>query len=430
MYIVSVTLLLLLVGSAMYVAAALGILGFTLSEMYSSYPLLRGIGELTWGASTDFVLLAVPMFVMMGELLLRSGVTEAMYKAFDKWLGHIPGGLMHANIAACAMFSATSGSSVATAATIGTVSIPNMRTFNYSPPLFLGSIAAGGTLGILIPPSINMILYGVLSDTSVADLYLAAFIPGALLAGLFFLTIWAICWFQPSLSGGIEKAPLEERISTLIHLVPPMLLFMIVVGSIYLGWATPTEAAALGVVASLLYALAGRKLTFQGLLRAFEGTVRTTSMVMLIVIAALFVNFVFSTIGFTSALVGVVNALDWSPVYVMLAIVAIYLLLGCFVETLTLMIATTPIVVPIIINLGYDPVWFGVVFVMLIEAALITPPIGMNLFVVQSVRGSGPFRDVIVGSLPFLIMIMLAILLLIGFPDLALWLPSVFAGVK
>lgn len=428
MYLVSVSLLLLLVGSAMYVAAALGILGYTLSELYSSYPLLRGIGELTWGASTDFVLLAVPMFVLMGELLLRSGVTEAMYKAFDKWLGHIPGGLMHANIAACAMFSATSGSSVATAATIGTVSIPNMRTFNYSPPLFLGSIAAGGTLGILIPPSINMILYGVLSDTSVAELYLAAFIPGLILAGLFFFIIWAICWYRPSLSGGLEKAPLNERLSSLIHLVPPMLLFMIVVGSIYLGWATPTEAAALGVVASLLYAMARRRLTVAGLLRAFEGTVRTTSMVMLIVIAALFVNFVFSTIGFTSALVDVVTGLDWAPVYVIVAIVLIYLLLGCFVETLTLMIATTPIVVPIVVNLGFDPVWFGVVFVMLIEAALITPPIGLNLFIVQSVRGSGPFRDVIIGSLPFLGMISVAVFLLVGFPELALWLPSKLMG--
>src|SRR5690606_25387848 len=162
-------------------------------------------------------------------------------------------------------------------------------------------------------------------------------------------------------SGGLEKAPLNERLSSLIHLVPPMLLFMIVVGSIYLGWATPTEAAALGVVASLLYAMARRRLTVAGLLRAFEGTVRTTSMVMLIVIAALFVNFVFSTIGFTSALVDVVTGLDWAPVYVIVAIVLIYLLLGCFVETLTLMIATTPIVVPIVVNLGFDPVWFGVV---------------------------------------------------------------------
>lgn len=426
MFVLAGLLLLVLVGSAMHVAASLGILGFTLAELYSSFPLLRGLGELTWSASTDFVLLAVPMFVLMGELLLRSGVTEAMYKAFDKWLGHVPGGLMHANVAACALFSATSGSSVATAATIGTVSIPNMKTYNYGAPLFLGSIAAGGTLGILIPPSINMILYGVLSDTSVSDLYLAAFIPGMMLASLFFVAIWLLCRFRPSLSGGVKSAPWDERLASLINLVPPLVLFMVVVGSIYLGWATPTEAAALGVVASLLYAMARRKLTLQALLRAFEGTVRTTSMVMLIVIAALFVNFVFSTIGFTSALIDLVNNLDWAPLYVLLAIVVMYLLLGCVVETLTLMIATTPIVVPIIINLGYDPIWFGVVFVILIEAALITPPIGMNLFIVQSVRGAGPFRDLIVGTLPFLGMMVFSIILLIIFPEIALWLPSMF----
>lgn len=426
MLLTTVLLLAVLIGSALYVAAALGILGFALAEVYSPFPLLRGLGELTWGASTDFLLLAVPMFVLMGELLLRSGLTEEMYAALDKWVGHIPGGLMHTNVAASALFAATSGSSIATAATIGTVSIPNMRKRGYSPPLFLGSIAAGGTLGIMIPPSINMILYGVLSDTSVPELYLAAFLPGLLLAGLFFLAVFLACWYRPELGGGTQRSTWPARLRALVHLLPPLLLFLLVVGSIYVGWATPTEAAALGVVASLGLAAARRQLNATVLLRAFEGTIRTTSMVMLIVVAALFVNFVISTIGLTDLVVSTATSLAWSPTMMMLAIIALYLVLGCFVETLTLMIATTPIVVPIVVSLGYDPVWFGVVFVLLIEAALITPPIGMNLFVVQSVRGGGPFRDVVVGAIPFLGMMLVMIGLLMLLPELALWLPQLF----
>jgi tripartite ATP-independent transporter DctM subunit len=429
MLLTAAILLLVLVGSALHVASALGILGIVLSELYSPFPLIKALGELMWSACSDFILLAVPMFILTGELLLRAGVTERMYGALDKWVGRFPGGLMHTNIAASAIFAATSGSSVATAATIGTVSMPNMRRHGYNPALFLGTIAAGGTLGILIPPSINMIIYGVLSETSVPELYLAAFIPGFMLAALFSVAVWVICIIRPALGGRPSPRPtMVERIVSLIHLGPPLLLFFLVVGSIYAGLATPTEAASLGVVASVILALVNRRLTVAVLLRAFEGTVRTTAMVMLIVIAALFVNFVMSTLGLTDTVIAAVGHLDWPPLAVLLMIIAAYLVLGCFVETLTLMIATTPIIVPIIVKLGYSPIWFGVVFVILIEAALITPPIGMNLFVVQSVRGSGPFRDVVQGATPFLVMMLVLIAMLIAVPDLALWLPRALAG--
>ena len=429
MLLTAVILLLVLIGSGIHVASALGLLGVGLSEIYSPFPLLKALGELMWSASSDFILLAVPMFILTGELLLRSGVTERMYEALDKWVGGFPGGLMHTNIAASAIFAATSGSSVATAATIGTVSMPNMRKHGYNPALFLGTIAAGGTLGILIPPSINMVIYGVLSETSIPQLYLAAFIPGFLLAALFSVAVWVICVARPAMSGHpAPRASLAERLHSLVHLGPPLLLFLLVVGSIYAGIATPTEAASLGVVAALVLALVNRRLSLAVLLRAFEGTVRTTAMVMLIVIAALFVNFVMSTLGVTDAVVAAVGLLDWPPLAIMLMIIGVYLLVGCFVETLTLMIATTPIIVPIVTKLGYSPIWFGVVFVILIEAALITPPIGMNLFVVQSVRGQGPFRDVVRGALPFLFMMLVLIGLLLAVPDLALWLPRVLGG--
>lgn len=426
MILVALTLLLLLIASGLYVAVALGLLGALMAEFYSPFPVFRAIGEIAWSSSTNFLLLSIPMFIMMGELLMRSGISKAMYDALDKWVGRIPGGLMHTNIAASAAFAATSGSSLATAATIGTVSIPQIELRGYNPALFLGSIAAGGTLGILIPPSINLILYGSLSDTSVSDLYLAALIPGIILSAMFMGMIFVACVIWPDLGAKSDRAPLRERLVHLVHLLPPILIFLLVVGSIYLGWATPTEAASLGVVASFLLAIWHRRLTFEVMLRVFEGTVRTTSMVMLIVLAALFLNFVMSTIGLTDLVIRSVSALDWPPIGVLLAIVGLYLILGCFIETLTLMIATTPLIVPVIKNLGYDPVWFGVVFVILIEVALITPPIGMNLFIVQSTRGHGPFRDVAFGALPFVAVMIAFIGVMILYPDLALMLPRSF----
>ena len=423
-------LLLLFIASSLYVGAAIGLLGASLSSLYSSLPLMRGVGEMAWGTSSDFTLVAVPMFILMGEMLLRSGLAEKMFDALDKWVGHIPGGLMHTNIAAATLFAATSGSSVATAATVGTVSIPNMEKHGYKPALFLGSIAAGGTLGILIPPSINMVLYGALSETSVSDLYLAGFIPGLLMAVLFSALIMVACIVNRNLAPRKPRASWGDRFRALWALGPPLYLFMLVVGSIYLGWATPTEASALGVVGTFLYVVTTGKFGWDRLWSALEGTVRTTAMVMLIVISAFFLNFVMSTIGLTDIAVKAVGSLTWDPVYVMLAIIAVYLLLGCFVETLTLMVATTPIIVPIVVGLGYDPVWFGVVFVILIELALITPPIGMNLFVVQSVRTSGAFRDVAVGSLPFAAIMLVVIFLLMAFPEVATWLPTTYNAFK
>ena len=422
----SLGLLLILAALGIYVAAILGILAIFLGETFSFIPLLPALGDITWSASTEFVLVAVPLFILMGEILLRTGIASDMFRALDRWVNWLPGGLMHTNVASSALFAATSGSSVATAATIGTVSIPNIEKRKYSPPLFLGSLAAGGTLGILIPPSINMIIYAVLTDTSVNDLYLAAIIPGFFLAAMFSLAIFLACVIKPKLSGTRESSTWDERIKALKHLLPPILLFLVVVGSIYAGIATPTEAASLGVVASLAFGFYRKRINRTVLLMAFEGTMRTTAMVTLIVVIAFFLNFVLQSIGVTAFVSNFMEGLNINPTWAMIAIIAFYLVLGMFMETLSLMIATTPIVVPVILALGFDQVWFGVLFMILIEAALITPPIGVNLFVVQAVRGEGPFRDVVLGSIPFLLMMIAMMLLLLAFPQMALWLPSVF----
>lgn len=421
-----VLILLVLLALAVPVAAAMGVLGLVLDRMYSSMPLYRASGEIFWTGGTNFVLVAVPMFVLMGEIMLRTGVAGRVYNALQKWLGWLPGGLMHVNIGACAMFAATSGSSVATAATISTFAIPQGKRFHYAEPLFLGSLAAGGTLGILIPPSINMIIYGMLTDTSVPQLYLAGFIPGFVLATIFSLTVVLMCLIQPKFDGSRQTASWSARFKSLPDLLPAFGIFLIVVGSIYGGFATPTEAASLGVVASLALAACYRTLSRAMLRDVLEGAMRTSAMVILITLAAFFLNFVMVSIGLTGKLTRMVLGLGLTPMGTFFTVVVFYLILGCFLETLSMMVTTIPITAPLLFQLGFDPVWYGVVIVILLELAMVTPPVGINLYVVQGVRGHGSLNDVIYGVLPFVVSMMIMIVLLAIFPGIATWLPRQF----
>jgi tripartite ATP-independent transporter DctM subunit len=420
----ALAILVVLLGLAVPVAAGLGFLGLALSSLYSKLPLSLALGEMAWATSNNFLLVAIPLFVLLGEVLLRSGMAERMYNALVLWMPWLPGGLMHSNIAACAMFAATSGSSVATAATIGTVAIGEIKKHGYSERLFLGTIAAGGTLGILIPPSINMIVYGVLTDSSIPKLYLAGIIPGLILAGLFSLTVLAICIARPELGGKRATATWDERLHALPDLIPPLVIFLAVIGSIYAGWATATESAALGVIAALGVAAWHRRLTVRMLLHAFEGTMRTTAMIMAILIAAYFLNFVITSIGLTNQVNRFITGLGLTSTQLLVAVVIFYLILGCFMETLSMMVATVPIIAPIMVKAGYDPIWFGVLIVILMETAMITPPVGINLYVVQGLRKRGKIDDVIIGASPFVLTMLLMIALLSIWPMLALWLPQ------
>ena len=420
------TLLFVLIGISIPVGAALGVVGLILDPLYSMLPLTRAMGELAWGTSNEFLLVAIPLFIMLGEILLRSGLAERMYNAMSLWLSWLPGGLMHANIGASTLFSATSGSSVATAATVGTVALPQIEKHKYNAPLFLGSLAAGGTLGILIPPSINLVIYGVLTNTSVPKLYLAGIIPGLAVALLFMVIIVIACLIKPEWGGTKISSTWKARFASLTHLIPPLAIFILVVGSIYAGVATPTEAAALGVLGALILAASMRRLNIKMLLECFEGTMKSTAMIMLIVIGAAFMNFIMSGTVLTNTLTSAITKLGVSPLTMLLILVVLYLALGCFMETLSMMITTIPIVAPVMIALGYDPVWLGIVIIILVEVALITPPVGLNLFVVQSLRPSGSMNDVMLGSVPFVFMLLAMVALLAVFPDLALWLPRLF----
>jgi C4-dicarboxylate transporter, DctM subunit len=424
----ALVMLVVLLAISVPIAATMGVLGLALNEFYSSMPLYLAMGEILWNSSAEYILIAIPLFVMLGEILLRSGIAERVYAAIAQWLSWLPGGLMHANIGTCAMFAATSGSSVATAATVGVVALPQIKQRKYNERLFLGTIAAGGTLGILIPPSINFILYGLLTNSSVPRLYLAGMLPGAILAGLFMLYVLISCLLMPSKGGTPIETSWRQRLVSLKDLLAPLLIFLVVVGSIYAGWATPTEAASLGVLAALILAAAERRLSWSMMRAVLEGTMRTTAMIMLIIMAAQFLNFVLASIGFTDGMGKLIEGLGLGKYGTLVLIIVFYLVLGCFMETISMMILTTPFIFPIVSNLGWDPIWWGVVLTVLIEAALITPPVGLNLYVVQGMRERGPIADVIWGALPFVVSMMVLIGMLMAWPDLALKLPKYVMG--
>ena len=401
--------------------AAVGIVGGLLAY---GMPFINSIAPVVWGVHNDNLLTSVPLFILMGELLLRSGIADRMFGALAAWLGRLPGGLLHTNIGCSALFAATSGSSVATAATIGTVALPSLHRRGYSMRSSLGSIAAGGTLGILIPPSVNMIVYGSLTDTSIGKLFIAGIIPGLLLTGCFMLYIALNAIFSGNAIKE-EKVPLAVRISLLRDLVPPATVFFIVMGSLYTGVATTTESAALGVVAALFFAWRSGKLNLALLENCFTQTAKTTGMILLIITAAFILNLAVSLTGVAEAMTKWVTSFGFTPTQMLLILIAFYFVLGMFMDVLSMMVATIPITFPIIVAMGIDPVWFGIFIVLMCELGLITPPVGMNLFVVHGIRPDrGSIRDAMLGAVPYAIIMILFTLMLIAFPAVATWLPS------
>lgn len=406
------------------VGIVLFLLGFGVDAFFSPFPLIRGLGNLTWSTSNNATLIAIPFFVLLGEILVRSGIATRTYAALDRWVSWLPGGLVHANVATATMFSATSGSSVATAATVATVAMPQAEKLGYDPKLFSGAIAAGGTLGIMIPPSINLIVYGFLTQTSIPRLFLAGLLPGIGLALGFIVITMIICAIRPSLGGERRIFPFPEMLRALVQLVPIILLFTVIIGTIYKGWATPTEAAAVGVAGAVVIAGFFGGVSLQMFHDAILGTVKITSMIMLVVIGASFLNFTLASAGLGRELQGFLSGMGLSPMMTILVVVCIYIILGFFIETLSLMVVTIPIIVPLVVEQGFDPVWFGILMIVLIEMALITPPVGLNLYVVQGARKSGRMSEVMLGALPYAAAMLAMAGALIAFPQIALFLPD------
>lgn len=412
------------------VAVIMVILGVIGGVMLYGWPLLNSMGPVAWGTQNENVLTAIPLFILLGELLLRSGIADRMYGTLALWLGRLPGGLLHTNIGCCALFAATSGSSVATAATVGTVALPALDSRGYAPRRALGSLAAGGTLGILIPPSINLLIFGSLANVSIGQLFIAGIIPGILLTLLFMGYIVIDAMFFGSESRKIEvEVPLRERIIALKHLIPPAIIFGVVMGSIYLGIATPTESAALGVMTALAFAWREGKLSAAFFDQCFRQTAKTTGMILLIITAAFMLNVTLALGGVAETMTEWVSSFGLPPMGLLAALIVFYLILGMFMDVLSMQVLTIPIALPIVVAVGVDPIWFGIFIVLMCELGMITPPVGMNLYVVQGVRkDGGPFMDVVYGAIPYALIMILFTMLLIAVPDIVLWLPQTMSG--
>ena len=386
---------------------------------------LKALGLVAWGSINGFTLTAIPMFILMAEILLQSGLSDRVYRGLSVLVRRLPGGLLQTNIAGCAMFAAISGSSVATAASIGTVALPLLDERGYDRRLSAGTLAAGGTLGILIPPSIAMIIYGTFTDTSVAKLFMAGILPGLLLAGLFMLYVGVVAMIRPQVAP--RQADAHDPIvwSRLAgDLLPFVLLMTSVMGSLYFGFATPTEAAAVGSLAAIVIATLWGGLKIAGFRRALQNTVRITGSIMFIVLAAFLFSYAVGIAGLANDLVRALTDLGLTRFQFILAVVVCYVIMGCLVDSIGMMVITVPLLFPILGTYGIDTIWFGVILVLLIELGQITPPMGINLFVIQSIRPSGALEDVLVGATPFVLIIMLMVAILWAWPELALWLPQ------
>ncbi|HEV2055467.1 MAG TPA: TRAP transporter large permease [Methylomirabilota bacterium] len=422
-----IALMFLLFAMGLEISISMGVVGVLGLLYLKGWTVGLGVvGSIAWSNATSFSFIALPLFVFMSGILLHSGIGKGLFTAVARWVGFLPGGLAVASIFSCAIFAAVSGSSVATAATIGMIAIPEMERRGYARPLIIGSLAAGGTLGILIPPSIPMIIYGVMTETSVGHLYMAGIIPGIVLALMFAVYVigYAMIWPDSAPRAAEDRGSFRSKLRSFREVAPVAILIFVVLGSMYLGIVTPTEAAALGSVVSLVLARWYGNLNWRTLNQAFQETVRTTSMVMLIIIFAAIFSHVIALIGAPKALLASVMTLGLPKWALFTVIFSFLLVIAYALEELSVMIILLPILFPLITGLGFDPVWFGVIMVVWLEIGFITPPVGLNLFVIQGLMPGTGAREVTIGTTPYVIMMILLVVILFVFPDLALWLPG------
>jgi tripartite ATP-independent transporter DctM subunit len=379
--------------------------------------------QVTWDTLSSYSLSVLPLFILMGNFVNHSGLSRQLYDASNAFVGHRRGGLAMATILASGGFAAVCGSSIATAATISTVALPSMRRYGYSPALSTGSIAAGGTLGILIPPSVIMVIYGSMTETSIGHLFIAGIVPGILAVLLYMAAIAIYTRFDPDAGPAGPRVAWRERFTALRQVWMVLTLFLVVIGGIYLGVFTPTEAAGIGATGAFIAALMRRSLSFRELLHILFDSARTSAALMAVLVGALiFSNFVNIT-GAPEAIVEALKAINIPPLGVMALILVFYLLLGCVFDALAMILLTVPIFFPLVIALGFDPVWFGIITVVVVELSLITPPIGMNLFVIHSVARDIPMTTIYRGILPFIAVDIVRLAILVLFPMLVLFLP-------
>ena len=407
------------IGFAMGLAAFVGTL--LLIDLQAALALL---GQTAYDTAVTYNLSVVPMFVLMGYIAGGAGLSEQLYRACNAWLGHFRGGLALATIGACGGFAAICGSSIATAATMAQIALPEMRRYDYDDRLATGAVAAGGTIGILIPPSIIMVIYGLLTETSISQLFLAGFLPGLLTVAGFMATIAVMTRIEPRLGPPAARATGREKLLALRDVWGSAALFLLVIGGLYFGVFSPTEAAGIGAVGALALSIVNRAFSRAMLSNALLETVKTTAMIFTILIGAILFNNFLILASMPTIVSGWITGLPFGKLAILLVIIGMYFILGCLLDSLAMILLTIPIVFPIVNALGYDPVWFGIIIVMVVELGLITPPIGMNVFVIKGMVNEVPLGTIFAGVTPFIIAQVILILVLIAFPGIALWLPS------
>lgn len=417
-------LLLLLMATGMPVAFSLLMSG-TIGMAFLIQPSQIGaMPAAFWRSIDSYSLTAVPLFIFMAEILHHGRIAQKVYSSVGLWLGRFPGGAAYTNVFACSIFAALSGSSTANAAAIGTIAIPEMLKLGYSKKLSYGSVASAGTLGILIPPSIALIIYGSLTGVSIGHLFLAGVVPGILLTVLFLLTIFVWGILQPGVVPKQVAVPLKERLASLLWLIPPALLIIAILGGIYGGLFTPSEAGVMGAIGAIIIASATGEFTWHVLKESLESTIRMTCMILLIIACASIFTYVVGYLGTGDMLNSAITKLKLPLWGVFILIGLLYAVLGMFIESVSLMILTIPIITPLMSSLGVDLLWFGIFMVLLIEFGLITPPVGLNLYVLQGITGGGDLSHIIIGSIPFLIAIIVCVVLITIFPTWVTWFPG------
>ncbi len=402
--------------------ALVGFMGYSLIAGWTTGLFLFGIEPYATCSFYSFSI--IPLFILMGNFAFFSGMSEDIYESIHKWVGAYPGGLAMATILGCAGFSAISGSSLATTSTMGTVTLPEMKRYHYHDGLATGSIAAGATLGILIPPSIGFVIYGVLTEQSIGKLLMAGILPGILLTSLFILTVFLICRFDASKGPAAKHYPLEEKLRSLKKISGMLILFFIVIGGIYTGVFSPMESAGVGAFGALFIALIRKKISFSNFIKSLQATLRTTAMIFLILIGAeIFARFL-SVSMLPMRLTEFIGGLDLPNIIILSGILLLLVVLGCALDGIAMIILTIPILFPLIEGMGYNPIWFGVLLVNVLEMGLITPPVGMNVFIIKGIAKDISLQTIFRGIIPFLIASVIGLIIIMTFPQIALFIPT------
>jgi tripartite ATP-independent transporter DctM subunit len=421
-------ILFLTLSAGIWVGFSLFIVGFMGMVIFSPLPAGNNMASSVWATIEKWEYVALPLFILMGEILYRSGISEKLFKSLVPWLYRLPGGLLLMNIVSCTLFAAVSGSSAATTATVGRITLAEFDKLGYDRRLAMGSLAGAGTLGFLIPPSLIMIVYAILAEVSIGKMFMAGILPGLLLAGIYSSYIIYRGIRNPEIAPRTQESySWRERLVGLKDLAPTLILILMVLGSIYGGVATPTEAAALGVLGATVFAFLNRQMNLKILFDCLVGAVKTNAMIMMIVVGAGFLSRVMGFLGIPATITRAITEMDLSPYMLMLLLGGFYIVLGCLLDGFSIVVMTLPIALPMVTAAGFDPIWFGIYLILMVEVSQITPPVGFNLFVIQGLTGE-PIVQIAKYALPFFFLMLLTTAILTIFPDIALFLPNLMTS--